>query len=55
MIDAASRTMYVLVRTMERDLFYQRLHAIDITTGAERPGSPVSIRASVEGLGIFRA
>src|SRR4051812_20384277 len=46
-IDPASRTMYVLVRTMERDLFYQRLHALDITTGAERPGSPVLIRASI--------
>src|SRR6185369_10037587 len=26
----------------------QRLHAIDITTGAERPGSPVLIRATVK-------
>jgi hypothetical protein len=47
-IDVASRTMYVLVRTMEHELFYQRLHAIDITTGAERPGSPTPIRASLK-------
>ena len=50
-IDAAARTMYVLVRTSERspdgeERYYQRLHALDITTGAERPGSPVLIRAS---------
>ena len=52
-IDAASRTMYVVRRTKEHDLFYQRLHAIDITTGAERPGSPVLIRASVTGSRFF--
>jgi hypothetical protein len=31
--------------------FVQRLHAIDITTGQERPGSPVEISASVAGSG----
>jgi hypothetical protein len=52
-IDAASKTMYVVSRTRERGLFYQRLHAIDITTGAERPGSPVLIRASVTASRLF--
>ena len=52
-IDEASRTMYVLARTTEHELYYQRLHAIDIATGAERPGSPVLIRASVPGAGLF--
>ena len=57
-IDAASRTIYVLARTAERSRdgdvrFYQRLHALDLTTGAERPGSPVVIRASVAGHSFF--
>ncbi len=52
-IDLASRTLYVLARTRERDRFYQRLHALDIATGAERPGSPALIRASVKGAGMF--
>ena len=50
-IDPATRTMYILARTSERvngeERFFQRLHAIDITTGAEKPGSPVLIRASL--------
>ena len=50
-IDAAAGTLYVLVRTRERGpeglpRFFQRLHALDISSGAERPGSPVLIRAS---------
>jgi len=52
-IDAASRTLYLVVRTAEQSggqtLFYQRLHALDITTGAERPASPVLIRAVSRG------
>jgi hypothetical protein len=57
-IDAASGTMYVLARTVERNrngeaLYYQRLHALDIATGRERPASPVVIRASVRGSSLF--
>src|SRR5437764_324829 len=36
-----------------QELFYQRLHALDIATGNERPGSPVLIRASVTGSAWF--
>jgi hypothetical protein len=43
----------VLARTREHDLYYQRLHALDITTGAPRPGSGVAIRATVKGAGIM--
>ena len=50
-IDRASGTMYVLVRTKERGGFVQRLHALDITNGKERPGSPVVIAAAVAGRG----
>ncbi len=45
-IDPASKTLYLVARTTERDKYYQRLHALDIATGAEKPGSPVLIRAA---------
>ena len=47
-IDIAAKTMYVLVRTKEHDLYYQRLHALDIATGSLRPGSGTAIRATVK-------
>ena len=50
-IDRASGTMYVLARTKERGAFVQKLHALDITNGKERPGSPVVIKAAVAGKG----
>jgi hypothetical protein len=52
-IDSATGTLYVVARTKENNLFYQRLHALDLATGAERPGSPVLIRATVPGTGLF--
>jgi len=50
-IDPATKTMYVLVRTKENGTFVQKLHALDITTGRERPNSPVTITATVPGKG----
>lgn len=50
-IDAVSRTMYVLARTKEHGVFVQKLHALDITSGKEKPGSPVVISATVRGSG----
>lgn len=50
-IDATSKTMYVLARTNEHGVFVQKLHALDITTGKERHGSPVVISATVQGSG----
>jgi hypothetical protein len=52
-IDLASKTIYVLARTRENDRYYQRLHALDIVTGNERPGSPVLIRGSANGSRLF--
>lgn len=50
-IDPATNTLYVVSASMNAagTDFHQRLHAIDITTGAEKPGSPVSIAATVPG------
>lgn len=50
-IDTASNTIYVLARTLENGTYYHRLHALDITTGAEKFGGPVAIEAAVSGTG----
>ncbi len=50
-IDTTTGTMYLMAKTKENGKFFQRLHALDITSGAERPGSPVAIRAKVKGGG----
>ena len=50
-IDSAAGTLFVLARTKENGQFKQRLHALDVKTGAERPNSPVEITASVPGTG----
>ena len=51
-IDPATKTIYILARTNEKDVFVQKLHALDITTGRERAGSPVTIQATVDGSGV---
>ena len=51
-IDPSTNTMYVATESKENGAFFQRLHAIDITTGAEKsPASPVVITATVPGTG----
>jgi outer membrane protein assembly factor BamB len=45
------RTMYFVTRTVEDGATVQRLHAVDITTGSDRPNSPQVIQASVPGKG----
>jgi hypothetical protein len=54
-IDLANNTMYLVARTREMDgtcgtpnpTFCQRLHALDITTFAEKAGSPVILGGNV--------
>ena len=51
-IDPASGTLYLVARTKENGTdFVQRLHALDVRTGAERTNSPVIISASYPGTG----
>jgi hypothetical protein len=45
-IDAASGTLYVVAKTYEKAAFVNRIHALDVTTGLEKPGSPVVVAAS---------
>ncbi|MDB6078194.1 MAG: hypothetical protein JWO82_1941 [Akkermansiaceae bacterium] len=44
-------TLYVVARTKENGQFFQRLHALNVQTGEERPNSPVLITATVAGTG----
>lgn len=51
-IDPSTNTLFVVAMTKENGSQYiQRLHAIDVTTGLEKPGSPIVIQASVNGTG----
>ncbi len=45
-IDGSARTIYFVTRTVESGSPVQRLHAADITTGAERSNSPQVIQAT---------
>ena len=51
-IDLPSKTLFVVTKLVaSADLsFHQFLHAIDITSGNERPGSPVKIYTTFPGL-----
>lgn len=48
-IDGATGTIYVAVSTDEHGAIVHRLHALSITTGAEKFGGPVVIQGSVPG------
>lgn len=50
-IDTSNNTIFVVAHTLESGTYYFRLHALDITTGAEKFGGPVAIEASVAGTG----
>jgi hypothetical protein len=51
-IDMPSHTMYLVTRSKEGiNLYSQHLRALDITTGADKTNSPVTISATVSGTG----
>jgi hypothetical protein len=54
-IDPATNTLYVVTKSKNPSTapatFHQRLHALDLATGAEKAGSPVEVSAQVNGNG----
>ena len=52
-IDPSTSTIYVVAKTYENKVQIFRLHALDITTGAEKFGGPVQIAASESGSGVM--
>jgi hypothetical protein len=51
-IDPATDTMYLVAETVENGQYVNKLHALNILTGQDIPGSPVVISASVPGNGV---
>lgn len=49
-IDPAMKTMYLVAKTVRNGVVRHDLHALDITTGNEQPGSPVQIIAQTRSL-----
>ena len=52
-IDPATGTLFVVSKSMDAGAtnFYQRLHAIDLTSGLEKTGSPTAIAATYPSTG----
>jgi len=50
-IDPTTGTLYVVGKTVENTKVIQRLHALDITTGAEKFGGPVALTGTAAGYG----
>jgi hypothetical protein len=53
-VDLERQTLYVVAKTVEHGEYMQRIHALDIVTGRERPGSPREIAASAPGFPAAR-
>ena len=50
-IDSVSQTIYFVARSTDGINFVQYLHAVNIISGSEMPGSPVKITATYNGSG----
>ncbi len=50
-IDQSTGTMYLVTMTQPASNIVFSLHALDVTSGAEKFGGPVAIKASVKGTG----
>ena len=46
-IDAAAGTMYVVAKILDNGTVRHQLHALDLGTGQDKPGSPVIISATI--------
>jgi hypothetical protein len=51
-IDLNSATLYVDALTQENGGYFHRIHALNLSNGAEQPHSPVMVQASVAGVGV---
>ena len=49
-IDATNNVIYLVARTVESGSFIQRLHALDIRSGAEILGGPILITGAYDGV-----
>ena len=49
-VDPATGRLYVDVQTDERGTFVHRLHVLDVASGTEVPGSPVTVHATAPGF-----
>ena len=50
-IDSSTKTLYVVDRVFDHGKHEYQLHALDVSTGKDRPGSPLLLSASVTGKG----
>jgi len=50
-IDLATKTIYLIAMSKNGGTYHQRIHAIDITTGVEKAGSPKEVTATFPGTG----
>jgi hypothetical protein len=50
-IDPSTNTIYLVSASKESGTYFQRLHALDITSGAEKFGGPVLLSGTVSGNG----
>ncbi|HEY1692807.1 MAG TPA: hypothetical protein VGG39_11635 [Polyangiaceae bacterium] len=50
-IDPATQTMVLVALTKDAAGFHHFLHALDVTSGAERAGSPVEVAPTAQGTG----
>src|SRR5260370_42075758 len=48
-IDVSSQTIYAVTANLDNNQYCHKLHALDVTTGAEQPGSPAVLQAAVPG------
>lgn len=54
-IDLTHGTLYVESFSKEQGSLIHRLHALDLATGAEKPGSPVTVTAHIRGEPVAHA